>query len=67
MPARPGHAHCPTCDRASAWTGNPTRPFCSLTCKLRDLGKWLDERYRVPGPAVSLLEAGAPDGPGADA
>jgi endogenous inhibitor of DNA gyrase (YacG/DUF329 family) len=26
----------------------PHRPFCSLTCRLIDLGVWLDERYRIP-------------------
>jgi uncharacterized protein len=31
------------------WSGNPHRPFCSLTCRLVDLGVWLDERYRVAG------------------
>jgi endogenous inhibitor of DNA gyrase (YacG/DUF329 family) len=25
-------------------------PFCSDRCKLLDLGKWLGEDYRVPGP-----------------
>jgi hypothetical protein len=39
---------CPTCRAATAWHGNPHRPFCSLTCRLIDLGLWLDERYRVP-------------------
>ena len=29
-----------------------TRPFCSLACKLVDLGAWLDERYRIPGEAL---------------
>jgi hypothetical protein len=24
------------------------RPFCSLTCRLIDLGTWLDEHYRIP-------------------
>ena len=40
---------CPTCRRLSTWTGNPQRPFCSLTCRLIDLGVWLDERYVVRG------------------
>jgi len=31
------------------WTGNPHRPFCSLECRLIDLGAWADEAYRVPG------------------
>jgi endogenous inhibitor of DNA gyrase (YacG/DUF329 family) len=34
------------------WTGNPHRPFCSLTCRLIDLGVWLDERYRIAGPPM---------------
>jgi endogenous inhibitor of DNA gyrase (YacG/DUF329 family) len=39
---------CPTCSRETPWTNNPQRPFCSLTCRLIDLGVWLDERYVVP-------------------
>jgi endogenous inhibitor of DNA gyrase (YacG/DUF329 family) len=51
---------CPTCDGPVSWTDNPARPFCSLTCKLVDLGGWLDETYRVPGDPI-------PDGRGAEA
>ncbi|HET6278075.1 MAG TPA: DNA gyrase inhibitor YacG [Candidatus Polarisedimenticolia bacterium] len=41
---------CPTCRTTTAWQGNANRPFCSLTCRLIDLGTWLDERYRIaPG------------------
>jgi len=43
-----------------AWSGNPHRPFCSLGCRLIDLGVWLDERYRVPGDAMAD-ESGADD------
>jgi endogenous inhibitor of DNA gyrase (YacG/DUF329 family) len=25
-------------------------PFCSERCKMADLGRWLTEGYRVPGP-----------------
>ena len=39
---------CPTCRIRTAWNGNVHRPFCSLTCRLIDLGVWLDERYRIP-------------------
>ena len=39
---------CPTCRTKTAWHGNVNRPFCSLTCRLIDLGTWLDERYRIP-------------------
>lgn len=29
-------------------------PFCSQRCKLADLGTWLEERYRIPGPPVKV-------------
>ena len=35
------------CDEPAAWQGNAHRRFCSLTCRLIDLGVWLDEGYRV--------------------
>jgi endogenous inhibitor of DNA gyrase (YacG/DUF329 family) len=38
---------CPTCQTPTAWHHNADRPFCSRTCRLIDLGVWLDERYRV--------------------
>jgi hypothetical protein len=44
-------ATCPTCRTAITWHGNANRPFCSLTCRLIDLGTWLDERHRIsPAP-----------------
>ena len=58
---------CPHCDRAIAWRGNPHRPFCSVSCRLIDLGVWLDERYRIPGPqlpAESIAHDGNPLGGG---
>jgi endogenous inhibitor of DNA gyrase (YacG/DUF329 family) len=39
---------CPTCRTTAPWHGNVNRPFCSLTCRLIDLGTWLEERYRIP-------------------
>ena len=38
---------CPTCGEPAAWQSNAHRPFCSLNCRLIDLGVWLDEGYRV--------------------
>ena len=38
---------CPRCGAKAPWYGNTSRPFCSLTCRLIDLGVWLDEGYRV--------------------
>lgn len=56
---------CPRCGAGREWTGNPHRPFCSLACRLIDLGLWLDERYRVPGPELSRdSESSAPGTPG---
>jgi endogenous inhibitor of DNA gyrase (YacG/DUF329 family) len=40
---------CPSCDRPAApREANAAFPFCSPRCKLVDLGKWLNEEYRVP-------------------
>jgi len=44
-----GPVRCPTCRRPTSWRDNPQRPFCSLSCRLIDLGVWLDEGYVMPG------------------
>jgi endogenous inhibitor of DNA gyrase (YacG/DUF329 family) len=31
----------------------PWDPFCSERCKLQDLARWIDGRYRVPAEPVS--------------
>jgi endogenous inhibitor of DNA gyrase (YacG/DUF329 family) len=51
---------CPTCRRPTPWARNAARPFCSVPCKLVDLGVWLDEAYRVAGAPL-------PTGPAAGA
>lgn len=41
---------CPICRKqltVAAWSDAPYRPFCSKRCKLVDLGRWLNEEYRV--------------------
>ena len=40
---------CPVCKQP---TDQEHRPFCSRGCKDRDLLQWLDEGYRIPGPAA---------------
>lgn len=40
---------CPTCRKPVAEDA-ATFPFCSDRCKTIDLGKWLDESYRVSRP-----------------
>lgn len=42
-------AKCPACGAPGA-PGH--QPFCSRGCRDRDLLKWLDEGYRIPGPAA---------------
>lgn len=41
---------CPTCHAKVSYKSKdevPYRPFCSRRCKLVDLGKWLNEDYRI--------------------
>jgi endogenous inhibitor of DNA gyrase (YacG/DUF329 family) len=46
--ARPA-APCPVCKKAVAPRAeNRAFPFCSARCKQVELGKWLNEEYRVP-------------------
>jgi len=60
---------CPTC-RAKV-TKDPSAPnkrfpFCSERCHLVDLGRWLGEEYRIPGPPLSEGGEGAPVASGPD-
>ena len=41
---------CPLCGKPSA---PDHAPFCSRGCKDRDLLHWLDDGYRIPGPATA--------------
>jgi uncharacterized protein len=43
---------CPTCGKPVEFKDNPFRPFCSERCKMIDLGRWVNEEYRVPGKSV---------------
>jgi endogenous inhibitor of DNA gyrase (YacG/DUF329 family) len=39
---------CPICGKkARSRAENASAPFCSPRCKQVDLGKWLNEEYRV--------------------
>ena len=49
-------SRCPACRREFVWQGNPHRPFCSLACRLIDLGTWLDEGYRIEGEQPNEME-----------
>ena len=42
-------ATCPICAKTvKGRVENPAFPFCSSRCKAVDLGKWLNEEYRIP-------------------
>ncbi len=53
-------ALCPRCGKVILWDDNPYRPFCSQKCKLIDLGKWIEEEYRISGeePTPEVKEKG---------
>lgn len=40
---------CPVCRKAAELAGE-CFPFCSRRCQLVDLGRWLDEDYRIEVP-----------------
>jgi endogenous inhibitor of DNA gyrase (YacG/DUF329 family) len=45
-----GVARCPVCRaQVAARVDNPAFPFCSARCKQIDLGRWLQEDYRISG------------------
>ena len=58
---------CPTCQAVTKKgnQGNPRFPFCTERCRLIDLGKWVNEEYRVPEAdseaAAQALVEGMPD------
>jgi endogenous inhibitor of DNA gyrase (YacG/DUF329 family) len=39
--------NCPLCGKPPS---SEHAPFCSRGCKDRDLLRWLNEGYRIPGP-----------------
>ena len=41
---------CPTCGNPSVFFAEPIGPFCSARCQMVDLGKWLNEEYRISEP-----------------
>ncbi len=50
-------ARCPICNaEVKPRSENKVFPFCSPRCKTIDLGKWLNEEYRVPAEEAEELE-----------
>lgn len=52
-------ARCPTCRGIALKDGNKVFPFCSERCQLLDLGRWLDEEYRVAAEEPDATGGGA--------
>lgn len=57
---------CPLCRKPVEWGTTPSRPFCSERCKLKDLGAWSDESYRVEGKPEEEASEGWSEGDGED-
>lgn len=52
---------CPICHRTITYTSKeevPYRPFCSDRCKMIDLGRWLNEEYRISEEAPEFPAQG---------
>jgi endogenous inhibitor of DNA gyrase (YacG/DUF329 family) len=41
---------CPTCGKPNEFFGDPVGPFCSVRCQMVDLGKWMNEEYKISEP-----------------
>ncbi len=41
---------CATCGTPCSYFEKPAGPFCSVRCQMVDLGKWLDEDYKISEP-----------------
>jgi endogenous inhibitor of DNA gyrase (YacG/DUF329 family) len=53
---------CPICgEEVTPRSANKAFPFCTARCKSIDLGKWLNEEYRVPETPDEAGEGGEPD------
>ncbi|MEH3119327.1 MAG: DNA gyrase inhibitor YacG [Methylorubrum populi] len=51
-PAKTSAPPCPICGKPAQ---PETKPFCSARCADIDLGRWLGERYVIPGPEEGEL------------
>jgi endogenous inhibitor of DNA gyrase (YacG/DUF329 family) len=57
--ARPAGPICPICKKpVKPRAENAAFPFCSPRCKQIDLGRWLDESYRLPAEEPGSSDEG---------
>lgn len=47
MSAAPSTRRCPICGKPRS---SEHAPFCSPRCRDRDLVRWLEDGYAIPGP-----------------
>lgn len=45
---------CPTCNKILPVEKTPAWPFCSNRCRMVDLGKWMNEDYRVAAESKQI-------------
>ena len=57
MPTPRASRPCPICGKQA---DARFRPFCSARCRMIDLGRWIDERYRIPSGESPEDEAPSP-------
>ena len=54
-PQTEGRARCISCRKPLPAEGSH-RPFCSVRCKMVDLGRWLNEEYKVAGESAIAFD-----------
>ena len=53
---------CPECGKTTEYsTVNEYRPFCSVRCKLIDLGEWIEGKYRIESEGHSQTSNSLPE------
>ena len=59
---------CAICGKDTEFFAPPMGPFCSMRCKMVDLGKWLGEEYKITEPLRPdhLSDYEGKSGPGLD-
>jgi len=50
MTYKPAARACPICRKSQT---EPFTPFCSPRCRDRDLARWFNDGYSVPGPPAT--------------
>ena len=53
---------CPTCKGPVTKDSNKLYPFCCERCQLVDLGRWINEEYRIPDTETPVPPDGTSEG-----